>query len=374
MDFKSTENLLRSQERTAKSKPLVRMQTFDVSSSSSTHSHKQQGRKIVVENVQVHQSPETAPVPRNRSAFNPPHQVLKTAKDNANELIQMSTFSTSIDEPEVVPVPVKDMTKRPQMFELEEFSDISSISSRHSRIRGKVQVKSDKSSKKKVESPEMDAGSFVVHKSGIWGDIPTVATTDDPAQKLSEYEKENDESLKEKSTSVKVVHEKSPLKQIMSKVLKPKSKAPKVRAMKSESSQTLYRSSITTNTTGSESSSDELPVSKKKQKGVQSDTSYSSSDTKANSEESKGSSVEEALAEQDDISDRKDQILGVYVHHTTDLKFDIHIRDPRVRVSIVDERTGGLAIYHQQTIKAKQIEQPFILPMTTKQCDFISQM
>lgn len=395
MEFKSTENLLKSQERQApenlpKNVKLVRTQTFDISSSSSTHS--KQGRKIVVENVQVHQFP--APVPRNRSAFKS-QPVLKTAKDNANEIIQMSTFSTSVDEPDEIPpvVPVIDTTtsKKSYGMEVEDFSDISSISSHHgNKRRAKSQVKvEEKVLKKPVElKKDTDEGDFIVHKSGIWGDIPSV-TVEEPAHKLSEYEKENDESIKEKSSEVRIVSEKPPVKPgklaLKSDQERPrtsKSKAkPKVPPIKSESSQTLYRSSVTSTNSSSEGESSVSAKHRKKHRKDRSKgssrssetTSYSSA-TNSKSKSSKGSSVDEPLVEPDEVSDRSDQILGVYVHDTTDLKFDIRIRDPRVRVTIVDERTGGLAIYNQQTIKAKQMEQPFILPLTTKQCDFISKM
>lgn len=395
MEFKSTENLLKSPERSTqqqnlpKNVKLVRTQTFDVSSSSSTHSNKQ-GGKIVVENVQVHQPQSSGPMPvPRRSAFKKSQQVLKTAKDNANEIIQMSTFSTSVDEPGeiVAPVSVLDTTKKSHGIELEDFSDISSISSHHGN-KSRVKAKTDKNLRKKVETPvkpeDVDQGNFIVHKSGIWGDIPTVAT-EEPIQKVSEYEKENDESLKEKSSEMKVVNEKPPTKSLKStqksdrpRTSKSRQKS-KIPTIKSESSQTLYRSSVTTNSSSDGESSVEVPAKhQKKQKkdrskgsSKSSETSYSSA---SKSKASKESSDDEPLVEQDEISVRSDQILGVYVHHTTDLKFDIRIRDPRIRVTIVDERTGGLAIYNQQTIKAKQMEQPFILPLTTKQCEFISQM
>lgn len=66
--------------------------------------------------------------------------------------------------------------------------------------------------------------------------------------------------------------------------------------------------------------------------------------------------------------------LGIYVHQTSNLKFDSKIRSPRVVVSLVDAKTGQLSVYSQETLKEKQLEQPFILPEVTGPCSFISNM
>uniref|UniRef100_A0A336M610 CSON012678 protein n=1 Tax=Culicoides sonorensis TaxID=179676 RepID=A0A336M610_CULSO len=390
MEFKSTENLLKSEQNPSMQDNLpsniqfVRTQTFDASSSSNSHSIRH-GRKIVVENVQVHQPVSQEgpiPVPRNQKSVNKSKKiqdVIKTAKDSANEIIQMTTFSASVDEIESLPKPVSVEIRKEKYHgvEMEDFSDISSISSR-----------SNKRKKDKNSNSQTDHGNFIVHSSGIWSETANIAVNDDSIQKLSEYEKENDESLKEKSSEVKVIDEKLKSKQGKSSEQVPqarssKSAPKKSKPIKSESSQTLIRSSVTLDSSSEEEEDEEqsLEIEEKSHKkhhkkhhskasSNSSQTSYSTSVTE--SKVSKEASDEISLEKEDDTIERSDQILGVYIHETTDLKFDIKIRDPRVRVSLVDDRTGGLSIYNSQTIKKKQMEQPFILPLTTKQCDFTS--
>lgn len=68
------------------------------------------------------------------------------------------------------------------------------------------------------------------------------------------------------------------------------------------------------------------------------------------------------------------QFLGIYVHQTSNLKFDAKIRDPNVVVSLVDCKTGQWVAYSQETLKEKQLDQPFILPESSGCCTFISNM
>ncbi|KAJ6645719.1 hypothetical protein Bhyg_00928, partial [Pseudolycoriella hygida] len=67
-----------------------------------------------------------------------------------------------------------------------------------------------------------------------------------------------------------------------------------------------------------------------------------------------------------------ERLIGIYIHSSSELKYDYNIYRPMVRCSIVDATTGQL-LQHQKTNGTLQIDQKNIIqPISTKGCHFAS--
>lgn len=474
MEFKSTEDLLKSVEEVDERNPVEGRvvyvkpkhdHSFDLSSSSSgahprAKTDRKTGKTVVESAVEIHAppSPPNFPLPDLNTNSVPVKKILNTetkkAKDDENEIIQMSTFS-----------PPKSVQES-KTFNIEEISEISSLSPEdgnkvptvpqpgpsripvpakerpksnlEKEIEAKIKSGQTKATDKKVAVIGEEKDPFTVTSAGRWAlDFDQTRTQRneeiknlDIEAKTSEHEKANDESLNESvqknfnpvpRSSFEIQHEKikattsyrpktARASRSREKKLRKKVSVGKVvKPSKSESKQTLVQTK-TSESSSSKCSEEEREVNVETQTRSKSSSSSTSSSVstpprtkskkkrvsqqkhrkptqKASAEESESvSSVtfskttmsevknEQNLKPEVEKKVKVNKVLGVYIHHTSELKFDIKIRDPNVRVSLVDSTTGQLAVFRHKTIKKRQLEQPFIVPQTTKSCKFTSRM